>query len=921
MSGVKTSRIQNVNIVSTNYSRYGVSVYDRLYSSKSADKAGKSPGNASSSQSIYGHPNLSKTSSTASELDNDAATISTNNSRKSLIKRKYKSLFSASSKKLITKLYEHGSNSDSFSLFSHKPTRTEEHEGDEALFDVTNTPLIEQKQFSDLPHEVLKNIFGNLQDDQTTLVNCLYVNKAFYHAVKPVLYEEPKFTSTYRVAQFVTSVRTNPQNGAYVRVLDLSNLKNGVISEKSSGMANNTANTIATAADSPDFDLSNVITGRSRATSVTSLNSVPSGVSTNNASGKEVAYAGWRDWRYRHDPLYSSPLMNSYNSKRTLSRTPSLKSSSSSSSLTLFPNLLSKDGNSNSSTDNKSSDGSSGTFKRTRSNSSVSSITNSIMSSLYNGSHVSLNTTLSGSDSASTKSPSKAKPSNTSDETDQDSESNSTGDDTSTFGMTNDKNSRNASTWFRMKLRGTRTRRQRIKDKILEKESKKAKDSRSSSNEKVNKEVVIKRVQPFSTPHPYANKFLLKYAPYKDLPLGYILHILDHCPHLIELNLSNLVLCSDFEIIEKGKRKRFNSSLLLPAVQESVISTDTSDNLEVIYLTDSSKSYEHYDRMTNTNKHRRNSSMNGFWSTTSWNDGPAPIGANKNELKRTNSQNVIKSGVELRKLNESEIFQHIVQNHSADFATKLHVKIDNVVWCRQDAIKSFILQSFENEKEFHKDDISDLFGNDMTFSFEKSGLNRNIAWTCKGDLEDFVTLIVLEEVNKMDDLELENIFNIKAERHLEAGNSSEKAPEIYDVSNIFSINYGFQPNNQRTMKFRLTILKNEMPMTYAVRQMTDQYSSVVIDLQNNRNVVMPHPVTPEEEPQLNNNDDDLAAAVPENNDVADVNPITNEPFTTDPRLRIERVTQEIVARLKELRGSDLRRNIGENNYVREEFTI
>ncbi|KAL3235353.1 Uncharacterized protein RNJ44_00112 [Nakaseomyces bracarensis] len=914
---VKTSRIQNVNIVSTNYSRYGVSVYDRLYN-------GKGEGSRNSDVQRKQLPELTKSESMASDLDNDNATISTNNSRKSLIKRKYRSLFSASSKKLITKLYEHGSTTDSFSIFSHKAAP--ETQPEELDVDVVDSPLIEQKQFSDLPEEVLKVVLGNLKDDQVSLVNCLYVNKALYNAAKPVLYEKPNFSSTYRVAQFVTSIRITPQNGALVKVLDLSNLKNGVISEKSGNA--NVNNTPSTVADSPDIDISNVFTGRSRATSVTSTNSNPSIMTTNATNGgKEVAYAGWRDWRYRHDPLYSSPLLNSYNNKRNNSRPASVKSvstSNSSTSLSLFPNLLSKDGNTGSSSESKNNDHPLSTFKRTRSNSSVSSITNSIMSSLYNGSHVSLNTTVSGSESAIPKTPTKTKlqtPPANAEDSDQSPASSIKEDDTSSFGMTNDKASGTATTWFRMKLRGTRTRGQRNKDKILEKELK-AKLTNNGSSEKIKKEVTIKRVQPFSSPHPFANKFLLKYAPYKDLPLGYILHILDHCPHLTELNLSNLVLCSDFEIIEKVKRKRFNSSLLLPSVQESVISTDTSDNLAVVYLTDSNKSYDYYDRMSNVNKHRRNSSMNGFWNSPSWGDGPAPIGSNKNELKRTNSQSLIRSGVELRKLNASEIFQHIVQNHSADFATKLHVKIDNVLWCRQEIVKSFILQSFENEKESHKDDSNDLFENDLVFSFEKSGLNRNTAWTCKGDLKDFVTLVVLEEVNKMDDLELENVFNIKAERHLEAGSTTDKAPEIYDVSNIFNVEYGFQSDHKKVMKFRLTILKNDMPMSYAVRQMTNQYSSIIVDLQNNRNVAMPHPVTPNEEHEENEVMEGVFVAdVPEDNNAPDPNAGINEPLTTDPRLRIERITQEIVARLKELRGSDLRRNIGENNYVREEFRI
>ena len=62
-----TSRLQNVNIVSNNYSRYGTSVYDKLYpnNSGSCHNGGKNPtpgGKLSSLDNTAGRPCLLYTS-------------------------------------------------------------------------------------------------------------------------------------------------------------------------------------------------------------------------------------------------------------------------------------------------------------------------------------------------------------------------------------------------------------------------------------------------------------------------------------------------------------------------------------------------------------------------------------------------------------------------------------------------------------------------------------------------------------------------------------------------------------------------------------------------------------------------------------------------------------------------------------------
>lgn len=65
---------------------------------------------------------------------------------------------------------------------------------------------------------------------------------------------------------------------------------------------------------------------------------------------------------------------------------------------------------------------------------------------------------------------------------------------------------------------------------------------------------ILDTVQPFNTSHPQTNKFLLKYADSKDLPIGYVLYLLDLCPNLQHVNMSNVSLSDDFEIIYEKPR-------------------------------------------------------------------------------------------------------------------------------------------------------------------------------------------------------------------------------------------------------------------------------------------------------------------------------------------------------------------------------
>lgn len=55
--------------------------------------------------------------------------------------------------------------------------------------------------------------------------------------------------------------------------------------------------------------------------------------------------------------------------------------------------------------------------------------------------------------------------------------------------------------------------------------------------------------------HPRANRFLLNYAASRDVPVGYILHLINLCPNLQSLNLANLSLSTDYRVAPAVRSK------------------------------------------------------------------------------------------------------------------------------------------------------------------------------------------------------------------------------------------------------------------------------------------------------------------------------------------------------------------------------
>ena len=811
MSGSQSHGHPPINILSSNYFRYGTSVYQNLYYGES---------NGSSQESTN--------ESTGVENRGDS-TVSTESDRGgSKIKRRYKSLLqnyggnpSAKAKRLIGKFHEHGS-SDSFSIFSLRSSYSNRnlpsgHSRSAMPGAGPQHAAISEEQrayatINALPVEILSLIISNFAagaclDDMRTLVRCLYVNKKFYEAAKIVLYDSPTFISTYRTAQFVTNLRLHPENGLLVRCLDLSKLKNGVI-EGSAGQFDeddneedirisshrgNTAEDVLEETNEEDGEQeinNSVDAGLERAATPVD-DDLP-----------DIAWAGWRDWRYRFDPLYGNQMLSCHKSlKRVSSRSSSVHSTGTGGAGTV-PAY--------------------GLRKAHRSNSSVSSFTSSIMSTFYNSPSFSSLNLLTTHDSGSEDSSSK---------------------------------------WFSKLFSSKRTPKQKyqsyVKNKIRRNESTETLpigEELSRTSVKFSIESNPK-TQPYHERHPYTNKYLLKHALSKDLPLGYVLHLIRSCPNMKSLNLANVNISQDFEVQSRQESSANRAASLIPHVAEST--TDSEDlegkSLVPIYLTDSSKSYAYYEGTIGPSAKRLEElhigspyAMHGeSWITSNY---PPPIDE-RTKFRTQRSRKGPQCTYTLTKLEVQNLFALIY--HSLPMLSTL--SMDNVVWCSQADVKSFIFSSLARKPALH-------------VSFIHAGMSRNMSWASNGLLCHFVAILSLAEILDRDDLFLEDLFNVRTERFHSDG--ADHDPLLVARSNPITVT---------------TYDKEEIRCTLQIRRSSRMAVKTTLD---NENRILC----------------DIALGLRSSGSDASI-------------VRIEELAFQLIGRLDDLRAADLRRHIGENQYT------
>lgn len=206
----------------------------------------------------------------------------------------------------------------------------------------------------------------------------------------------------------------------------------------------------------------------------------------------------------------------------------------------------------------------------------------------------------------------------------------------------------------------------------------------------------------------------------------------------------------------------------------------------------------------------------------------------------TDSTRPLDNTANLKKLNPEQLFDILLER--ANIRT---VRMDHIVWVRQSMVADFVLRSYQLKR------TSEL-------SFNRSGLQRHLAWTCEGDLQDLVALVLMDYVVGLDNLALQQLFPTKH-------NTCLTHPDIMEISQVFDV-----PLNKDVFPARLTVLRGNKT-GYRLRKLCPQYLSLVVSLAES------------------------GAAV---KNVID--------------RRLYKRARNVSKRLKELRNTDLRRSMGQN---------
>lgn len=143
-----------------------------------------------------------------------------------------------------------------------------------------------QLSLGDLPDEILLLILRTLKANHPPdVVYCLYVCKHMHQLAKIVIYENPYITTTFRLSQFIQAIVMNKNLALLVRRIDLSKIQIG----------------IELKGDEWERFASNIVFGSCGGQYDDEL----------MFNGPRKILAGWRDFKYRFTPLWSDVMHRS----------------------------------------------------------------------------------------------------------------------------------------------------------------------------------------------------------------------------------------------------------------------------------------------------------------------------------------------------------------------------------------------------------------------------------------------------------------------------------------------------------------------------------------------------------------------------------------------------------------------------------
>ncbi|GEQ68422.1 hypothetical protein JCM33374_g2090 [Metschnikowia sp. JCM 33374] len=264
---------------------------------------------------------------------------------------------------------------------------------------------------------------------------------------------------------------------------------------------------------------------------------------------------------------------------------------------------------------------------------------------------------------------------------------------------------------------------------------------------------------PHSTAHPKTNRFLSDYASSKDIPVGYVLHLINLCPNVISLNLANVSLSADYRVKRAFQSRYPHYDIVnnFPKDMSKIIET-VSPNVQV---TD----YAGFDSSYKSPFAEIASSASSVFSigtfskpTRKYNSLLPPVQIVSPDLHYANKADgqLFLSDLSLKSINtthlemvqQSEIFACLQKRQS----TLSYINMSSMIWLNLKLVRSYlstVLAADLKEKDINgkarttfKNKVFEIGGNleiesregaskgsrSFVLDLRNSGMNKNLPW-------------------------------------------------------------------------------------------------------------------------------------------------------------------------------------------------
>lgn len=254
--------------------------------------------------------------------------------------------------------------------------------------------------------------------------------------------------------------------------------------------------------------------------------------------------------------------------------------------------------------------------------------------------------------------------------------------------------------------------------------------------------------------HPPLNKFLASYAASKDVPIGYVLHLIRLCPNLVRINLGNLSLSMDYEISRADIFKYQTFDLMNNYPKDMVKHIDNvvdslyeksvySLELPLLRPLDLQQPLSQASSMFSLSfaKPKYNSLLPPLPPTVTdisyMNKGDGKVYLSDLNLKSINANC-------LKRVHETEILSTIIDVHTtSDGPSLTYINLSSMVWLNKLVVRDFLMQLLRSVPTEVPDDSSldSMDANlacpsplDLTVDLTDSGMYKNLPWATEIDL-------------------------------------------------------------------------------------------------------------------------------------------------------------------------------------------